>query len=74
MELKKRFVSTSMLVISQIEKSFEVYYDASHKGLNCVLMQEKRTVAYALRQLKVHKRNYPIYNLELVVVVFTLKI
>jgi len=45
-----------------------------HKGLNCVLIQEKRTVAYALRQLKVHKRNYPIYNLELVFVMFTLKI
>jgi len=38
MELKKRFVSNSMLVISHIEKSIKVYYDASRKGLNCVLM------------------------------------
>jgi len=37
-------------------------------------MQEKRAVAYASRQLKVHERNYPTRDLEFVVVVFALKI
>ena len=37
-------------------------------------MQEKKVVAYASRQLKVHEKNYPTHDLELAVVVFTLKI
>jgi len=63
-----------MLVIPDTGKPFEVYCDASHKGLSCVLMQEKKAVAYSLRQLKVHERNYPTHDLELAVVVFALKI
>ena len=31
-------------------------------------------LAYALRQLKVHEKNYPIHDLELAAVVFALKI
>ena len=31
-------------------------------------------VAYASRQMKLHEQNYPTYDLELVVVVFALKI
>ncbi|XP_027922676.1 uncharacterized protein LOC114180567 [Vigna unguiculata] len=36
-----------MLVIPDVSKPFEVYYDASHQGLSYVLMQEKKAVAYA---------------------------
>jgi len=36
-------------------------------------MQEKRPVAYAFRQLKVHEKNYPTHDLELAVLVFALK-
>jgi len=43
-----------MLVIPDVGKPFEVYCDASHLGLGCVLMQEKKAVAYTSRQLKVH--------------------
>ena len=43
-------------------------------GLGCVLMQHGKVVGYVSRQLKVHERNYPTYNLELVVMVFPLKI
>ena len=57
-----------------VGKPFEVYYDASHLGLGCVLMQEKKVVAYASRQLKVHERNYPTHNLELAAIMFALKI
>jgi hypothetical protein len=36
-------------------------------------MQEGRVVAYSSRQLKVHEKNYPIHDLELVAVVHALK-
>ena len=61
-------------MIADVGKPFEVYCDASHLGLGCVLMQEKKAVTYALRQLKVHERNYPTHDLELVAIVFALKI
>ncbi|XP_020208256.1 uncharacterized protein LOC109793202 [Cajanus cajan] len=56
------------------DKSFEVYCDASHQGLGCVLTQDRQVVGYASRQLKTHERNYPTHDLELVAVVFALKI
>jgi len=62
------------LVIPNVGKPFEVYCDASHLGLGCVLMQEKKAVTYASRQLKVHERNYPTHDLELAAIVFALKI
>jgi hypothetical protein len=37
-------------------------------------MQDKKVIAYALRQLKNHEQNYPTHDLELAVVVFALKI
>jgi len=61
-------------VIPDTSNSFEVYCDASYQGLGSVLMQERRVVAYASRELKVHERNYPTYDLELAVVVLALKI
>nr|XP_025607842.1 uncharacterized protein LOC112701278 [Arachis hypogaea] len=50
-----------------------IYCDASGQGLGCVLMQCKKVVAYASRQLKTHKANYPTCDLELATIVFTLK-
>jgi len=73
-ELKKRLTSAPVLVILDTGKPFEVYCDASLQGLGCVLMQEKKAIAYASRQLKVHERNYPTHDLELAAVVFALKI
>ena len=51
-----------------------MYYDASRVCLGCVLMHKDKVIAYASRQLKVHEKNYPNHDLELIVVVFTLKI
>ena len=73
-ELKRRLTSTPILVIPDVRKPFEVYCDASHLGLGCVLIQEKKAVAYASGQLKVHERNYPTHDLELAAIVFALKI
>ena len=73
-ELKRRLTNAPIQVIPDVGKPFEVYCDASHLGLGCVLMQEKKAMAYASRQLKVHERNYPTHDLELTAIVFALKI
>lgn len=70
----KVLLTNALILTLSIEgESFFVYWDASHVGLGCVLMQEGCVIAYGSRQLQAHKRNYPSYNLELVVV-FALKI
>jgi hypothetical protein len=39
-ELKKRLMTTPILVMLDMEKSFSIYCDASGQGLGCVLMQD----------------------------------
>jgi len=73
-ELKQRLTSAPALIIPDVSKPFEVYCDASHQGLGCVLMQERKVVAYASRKLKIHEKNYPTNDLELATMVFALKI
>ncbi|GJW49924.1 putative reverse transcriptase domain-containing protein [Tanacetum coccineum] len=43
-------------------------------GLGAILMQNKKVIAYASRQLKIHEKNYTTHDLELGAVVFALKI
>ncbi|GKG20421.1 putative reverse transcriptase domain-containing protein, partial [Tanacetum coccineum] len=63
-----------ILALPEGSKDFVVYCDASHKGLGAVFMQRGKVIAYASRQLKVHKKNYTTHDLELRSVVFALKI
>ena len=51
-----------------------MYCDASWVGLGSVLMQDGKVIAYTSRPLKIHQKNYPTHDLELGVVVFTLKL
>ena len=51
-----------------------MYCDASKDRLGCVMMQSGKVVAYGSRQLKNHEQNYLTHDMELAVVVFTLKI
>ncbi|GKU88786.1 hypothetical protein SLEP1_g3007 [Rubroshorea leprosula] len=73
-ELKNRLVRTPILAILDNGGNFVVYTDASHKGLGCVLMQHGRVIAYGSRELKTHERNYPTHDLELVAIIFALKL
>jgi hypothetical protein len=45
-ELKNRLTTAPVLVMSDMEKLFSIYYDASGQGLRCVLMQDGHMVAY----------------------------
>jgi ribonuclease HI len=73
-ELKKWLTSSPVLVLPDLTKKFDIYCDASHQGLGCVLMQEGQVVRYASRQLWKHEENYPTHDLELAAVVHALKI
>nr|GFB67509.1 retrotransposon protein, putative, Ty3-gypsy subclass [Tanacetum cinerariifolium] len=73
-ELKQRLVSAPVLTLPFGSGGFQIYSDASKKGLGCVLMQHGKVIAYASRQLKPYEVNYPTHDLELAAVVFALKI
>jgi len=72
--LKKFLTSAPILAQPNIDRPFDVYYDASRTELGYVLMQDGRVIAYASRQLKKHEMNYPTHDLELAAVVHALKI
>ena len=46
-ELKAKLTSAPVLTLPDIYRSFDVYCDASRKGIGCVLMQGGKVVAYA---------------------------
>ena len=73
-ELKRRLTTAPILILPSGTEGFVVYSDASRKGLGCVLMQHGKVVAYASRQMKTHEVNYPVHNLELAAVIFTLRV
>ncbi|GJT78661.1 reverse transcriptase domain-containing protein [Tanacetum coccineum] len=72
--LKQKLCVAPILALPEGSDDFMVYCDASIKGLGAVLMQRKKVIAYASRQLKVHEKNYTTHDLELGAVVFALKI
>ena len=73
-ELKTQLITTPILTLPDIGRSFIVYCGASRQGLGCVLMQDDKVVAYASRQLKKHEEIYPTHDLELAAIVHALKI
>ncbi|GJT65769.1 putative reverse transcriptase domain-containing protein [Tanacetum coccineum] len=73
-ELKRRLVSSPILTLPSGTSGYQIYSDASKKGIGCVLMQHGKVIAYASRQLKPYEKNYPTHDLELAAVVFALKI
>ncbi|GJS57598.1 putative reverse transcriptase domain-containing protein [Tanacetum coccineum] len=72
--LKQKLCSAPILALPKGSKDFIAYCDASIKGLGIVLMQREKVIAYASRQLKIHKKNYTTHDLELGAVVFALTI
>ncbi|GJT99868.1 putative reverse transcriptase domain-containing protein [Tanacetum coccineum] len=72
--LKQKLCSAPILALPEGSEDFIAYCDASKKGLGAVLMQMKKVISYASRQLKIHEKNYTTHDLELGAVVFALKI
>ena len=73
-ELKRRRTSSPILIVQEQGQRYMVYCDASKDGLGCVLMQSEKVVAYGSIQLKNHEYNYPTHDLDLMAIVFALKI
>jgi hypothetical protein len=73
-ELRKRLTLAPVLVLPDLTKKFDIYCDASRRGLGCVLMQEGQIVCYASRQVRKHEENCPTHDLELALAVHALKI
>ena len=73
-ELKHRLTTAPVLVLPEPSEPFEVYCDASLKGLGCMLMQHQNVVAYTSCHLRPYEVNYPTHDLELATIVFALKI
>ena len=73
-ELKHKLVIAPILINLSSSRGFVVYSDVSCQGLGYVLIQHRKVVAYAFRQLKSNEQNYPTHDLELDVLIFALKI
>ncbi|GKC46995.1 putative reverse transcriptase domain-containing protein, partial [Tanacetum coccineum] len=71
--LKDKLCNAPILALLNRPEDFVVYCDASGLGLDCVLMQGGKVIAYACRQLKIHEKNYTTHDLEFGAVVFALK-
>jgi hypothetical protein len=56
--LKKLLTTAPVLAQPNIEKSFDVYCDASGTGIGGVLMQDGPAIAYASRQFRRHEEHY----------------
>ncbi|GJS08468.1 putative reverse transcriptase domain-containing protein [Tanacetum coccineum] len=63
--LKQKLCSAPILALHEGTEDFVVYCDASLKGYGVVLIQRRKVIAYASRQLKVHEENYTTHDLEL---------
>jgi hypothetical protein len=72
--LKKLLTTAPVLAQPDIEKSFDVYCDASGIGIGGVLMQDGCVIAYASWQLRRHEEYYPTHDLELLAIVHALKV
>nr|GEX37467.1 hypothetical protein [Tanacetum cinerariifolium] len=63
--LQDKLCNVLVLALSEGPDDFMVYCYASGIELGYVLMQRCKVIAYASRQLKIHKKNYTIHDLEL---------
>ena len=72
--LKQKLCEAPILALLEGSKDFIVYCDTLYHGLEAVLTQRNKVIAYASRQLKKHEENYTTHDLELGAVVFALKL
>jgi hypothetical protein len=72
--LKVMLKTTPILKVPDMDKDFLVCTDASKEGLGIVLMQYDRVIAYISRKLRRHEENYAMHDLELLAIVYALRV
>jgi hypothetical protein len=72
--LKELLTTTPILKVPDMDVDFLVCTDASKEGLGGVLMQDGRVIAYISRKLRRHEENYATHDLELLAIVYALKV
>jgi hypothetical protein len=72
--LKELLTTTPILKVPDMDIDFLVCTDASKEGLGGVLMQDGRVIAYISRKLRRHEENYAMHDLELLAIVYALKV
>ena len=71
--MKEILASKPVLKFLDFDKTFEVIIDTCGQGIGGILQQEHHPIAYESRQLRVHEKNYPTHDLEILTVVHALK-
>jgi hypothetical protein len=66
--------TTPILKVPDMDTNFLVYIDTSKEGLGRVLMQDSRVITYRSRKLRRNEENYVMHDLELLAIVFALKV
>jgi hypothetical protein len=72
--LKELLMTTPILKVPDMDANFLICTDASKEGLGEVLMQYSRVIAYILRKLRKHEENYAMHDLELLAIVYALRV
>jgi hypothetical protein len=73
-KLKGLLTTPMIFKVPYMDKEFLVCIDTSNEGLGGVLMQEGRVIAYISRKLRRHEENYTTHNLELLEIVYALRV
>jgi hypothetical protein len=72
--LKELLTTTPILRVPDMDIDFLVCTDASKEVLGRVSMQYGRLIAYISRKLRRHEENYATHDLELLSIVYALKV
>jgi hypothetical protein len=72
--LKEMLTTTPILKFFDIDVDFLVCTNASKEGLGKVFMQYGRVTTYILRKLRRHEENYVTHYLELLAIVYSLRV
>jgi hypothetical protein len=72
--LKGMLTTTLILKFPDMDKEFLVCTNSSKEDLGGVLMQDGRVIAYISRKLRKHEENYATHDLELLAIVYALRV
>ena len=72
-QIKEILATFPVLKMPDFTQPFEVVVDACGQGIEGILKQEGHPVAYKSRQLRIHEKNYPMHDMELLAVIYALK-